>query len=70
MTAVFPAVSDTEYPAPTTWATSWIVAPSIIPVICASKPSQVQNGGYTTIAKVERAFTATTTKTISVSLPL
>src|SRR6516225_1230714 len=45
ITAVLPAVSDTAYPAPTTWATSWMVAPSIMPALWASNPSQMQTSG-------------------------
>src|SRR5262245_14511905 len=45
ITAAFPAVSDTAYPAPTTCATSWMVAPSITPVVCWSNPSAMQASG-------------------------
>src|SRR5215475_4952575 len=45
ITAVLPAVSDTAYPALTTCATSWIVAPSMMPAVCASNPSQTQSRG-------------------------
>src|SRR5262245_24955471 len=45
ITAVLPAVSDTAYPAPTTCATSWIVAPSITPAVCASNSSHTQMSG-------------------------
>src|SRR4051794_35725994 len=44
-TAVLPAVSETAYPAPTTCATSWIVAPSMTPVVCGSNPSRTQTSG-------------------------
>ncbi len=37
--AVSPASGDTEKPAPTTCATSWIVPPKKIPVARASSPS-------------------------------
>src|SRR4030095_9869209 len=70
ITAVLPAVSDTAYPDPTTCATSWIVAPSMTPAVCASNPNQLQMSGEKTMATVESAFTATTTKATSISLPL
>src|SRR5262245_41208355 len=44
-TAVLPVASDTAYPAPTTCATSWMVAPSITPVVRGSKPSAMQTSG-------------------------
>src|SRR5262245_44250530 len=70
ITAVLPTGSDTAYPAPTTWATSCMVAPSITPVVCASKPVKVQSEGYNSIVRVASAFTATTTKAMSAFLPL
>ena len=38
--AVSPAVSDTENPAPTTWATSWIVPPKNTPVAASLRSSR------------------------------
>src|SRR5580658_11042687 len=46
-----------------------MVAPSMTPVVCGSKPSATQIGGYRTIASVASALTPTTTKTTSASLP-
>src|SRR5262249_24699034 len=45
ITAVLPAVSDAAYPAPTTCATSWMVAPNITPVVCWSNPSAMHARG-------------------------
>src|SRR5882757_3956393 len=44
-TAVLPTASETAYPAPTTCATSWMVAPSRTPVDCGSNPSATHSSG-------------------------
>src|SRR6266700_1971883 len=45
MTAELPAVSDTAYPALTTSATSWMVAPTMTAVVCGANSSQTQMSG-------------------------
>ncbi|MNM95961.1 hypothetical protein D3C81_1084240 [compost metagenome] len=39
--AVSPVSVDMPYPAPTTWATSWMVAPRNTPAICGDNENQL-----------------------------
>ena len=69
MVAVSPAAGEMEKPAPTTCATSWMVAPMNTPARVASSPSQLVSAGYSTIAAVDSVVTPMTTRVVRFSWP-
>ncbi|MNF95386.1 hypothetical protein D3C84_781340 [compost metagenome] len=66
--AVSPMSCDMLYPAPTTCATSWMVAPRNTPACSGSRPSARAITGYTIIARVDNADTPITVNSVARSL--